>query len=115
MVDGVDAVAGELTEVLAAAMPARSTVVVYGGLSGQSPRLSLPDAIFGDKSITGFWLPHFIAKAGRLRTLRLIGEIQRLGEARMGTRILAKLPLERIDEAIAMQSRGSEGKVLLIP
>jgi NADPH:quinone reductase-like Zn-dependent oxidoreductase len=110
-----DAVAGELSETLAAAMPARSTVVVYGGLSGQSPRLSLPDAIFGDKSITGFWLPHYVERAGRLRALRMIGEIQRLGEGKLGTKILAKLPLERFDEALALQSRGSEGKVLLVP
>lgn len=110
-----DAVAGEMTETLAAAMPARSRVVVYGGLSGQSPRLSLPDAIFGDKSIEGFWIPHDIAKVGMLRVLRMIGQVQRLGEARLGTRILARLPLERFDEAVEMQSRGSDGKVLFVP
>jgi NADPH:quinone reductase len=110
-----DAVGGEMSEMLAAAMPMRGKVMVYGGLSEQSPRVSLPDVIFGDKSIVGFWLPHYIAQAGRLKLLRMIGEVQRLGEARLGTKILAKLPLERFDEAIAMQSRGSEGKVLLVP
>ena len=110
-----DAVGGAMSETLAAAMPARSTVMVYGGLSAQSPRLSLPDVIFSDKSITGFWLPHYVERAGQLRILRMIGQIQRLGEAKMGTNILAKVPFERIDEAIAMQSRGSEGKVLLVP
>lgn len=109
-----DAVAGEMTETLAAAMPARSKVVVYGGLSGQSPRLSLPDAIFGEKVVEGFWVPHYVRKVGMLRVLRMIGEVQRLGEGRLGTKILAKLPLERIDEAVAMQSRGTEGKVLLV-
>jgi NADPH:quinone reductase-like Zn-dependent oxidoreductase len=110
-----DAVGGEMTETLAAAMPSHSKVVVYGGLSAQSPRLSLPDVIFGDKSIEGFWVPTFAAKAGRLRMLRMIGEVQRLGESRLGTKILAKLPLERVAEAVAMQARGSEGKVLLAP
>jgi len=110
-----DAVGGEMTETLAAAMPPRSKVVVYGGLSGQSPRLSLPDAIFAEKVVEGFWVPHYLRKVGMLRALRMIGEVQRLGEARLGTKILAKLPLERIDEAIAMQSRGTEGKVLLVP
>ena len=110
-----DAVAGELSETLAAAMPAGGRVVVYGGLSGQSPRLSLPDAIFSDKSIVGFWLPRYLERAGRMRVLAMIGEVQRLGEARLGTRILARLPLERINDAISLQSRGSEGKVLLTP
>ena len=110
-----DAVGGEMTETLAAAMPARSRVVVYGGLSGQSPRMSLPDAIFADKAVEGFWIPNYIAKVGTLRILRMIGEAQRLGQAMLGTKILAKLPLERIDEAVEMQSRGSEGKVLLVP
>jgi NADPH2:quinone reductase len=110
-----DAVGGEMSETLAAAMPARSRVVVYGGLSGQSPRVALPDAIFGDKAIEGFWIPNYIAKVGMLRVLRMIGEVQRLGEARLGTKILTKLPLERFDDAVAMQSRGSDGKVLFVP
>jgi hypothetical protein len=104
-----------MTETLAAAMPARSRVVVYGGLSGQAPRLGIPDAIFGDKSIEGFWIPNYIAKAGTLRVLRMIGQVQRLGEDRLGTKILAKLPLERFDEAVAMQARGSDGKILFVP
>ena len=110
-----DAVGGEMTEMLAAAMPARSRVVVYGGLSGQSPRMSLPDAIFADKVVEGFWIPNYIAKVGTLRILRMIGEAQRLGEAMLGTKILATLPLERIGEAVALQSRGSDGKVLFVP
>lgn len=110
-----DAVGGELSERLAAAMPAGGRVVVYGGLSGQSPRLALPDAIFADKSIAGFWLPRYVERAGRLRVLAMIGEVQRLGEAKLGSQILARLPLERVDEAIALQARGSEGKVLLTP
>jgi NADPH:quinone reductase-like Zn-dependent oxidoreductase len=110
-----DAVGGEMSERLAAAMPRGGKVVVYGGLSGKSPRLSLPDLIFAGKSMEGFWLPLQIAKIGRLRLLQMTGQVQRLGEAMLGTKILAKLPLEAIAEAVEMQPRGSEGKVLLVP
>jgi hypothetical protein len=50
-----------------------------------------------------------------LRLLRLISMVQRTGEATLGTHVLARLPYERIGEAIAMQPRGTEGKVLMVP
>lgn len=110
-----DAVAGEMSATLAAAMPHGSKVVVYGGLSGGAPGLSIPDVIFNGKRLEGFWLPLEVKRAGRVTTLLRLREAQRLGEAVLGTRILARLPLEQFGEALALQPQGRDGKVLLAP
>ena len=110
-----DAVAGEMSATLAAAMPHGGKVVVYGGLAGAAPGLSIPDVIFHGKRLEGFWLPLEVKRAGPLRTLLRLREAQRWGEAVLGTRILARLPFERIGEALALQPQGSDGKVLLTP
>lgn len=110
-----DAVAGEMSATLAAAMPHGSKVVVYGGLSGEAPGLAIPDVIFRGKRLEGFWLPLEVRRAGRLVTLRRLREAQRLGETMLGTRVLARLPLDRFAEGLALQPQASEGKVLLTP
>src|SRR5690606_11800748 len=98
-----------------AAMPEGGRVVVYGGLSGDAARLDIGEAIFRGKSVEGVWLPLEIKRIGTLGLLRRIGVVQRVGEAIFGTPVLARLPYERIDEALALQPRGTEGKVLLTP
>lgn len=110
-----DAVGGDTTKRLAAAMPDGGRVVVYGGLSGDAARLDIGEAIFRGKSVEGFWLPLEIKRIGTLGLLRRIGVVQRVGEAIFGSPVLARLPYERIDEALALQPRGTEGKVLLTP
>jgi len=53
---GFDAVAGPLTGVLLKAMPAKSIIYVYGGLSNQPSSFIRPtDLIFGQKQVRGFW------------------------------------------------------------
>lgn len=110
-----DAVGGETTRQLAAAMPEGGRVVVYGGLSGEAARLDIGEAIFRGKAVEGFWLPLEIKRIGTLGLLRRIRTVQRMGEAMFGAPVLARLPYERIGEALALQPRGTEGKVLLTP
>src|SRR5690606_4395529 len=109
------AVGGEMTRKLATAMPKGSRVVVFGGLSGKPAQLDVRDAIFKAKSVEGFWLPFEIRRIGTLGLLGPIRTVQRMGEAMFGAPVLARLPYERIQEAIALQPRGTEGKVLLTP
>ena len=110
-----DAVGGEMTRRLAAAMPEGGRVVVYGGLSGEAAKLDIGEAIFRNKSVEGFWLPLETKRIGTLGLLRRIRTVQRMGEGIFGSPVLARLPYEQIGEALALQPRGSEGKVLLVP
>lgn len=110
-----DAVGGEMTKQLAAAMPQGGRVVVFGGLSGEAARLGVEDAIFRKKTVEGFWLPHEIKRIGTLGLLGRIRTVQRMGAEMFGAPVIARLPYERIGEAIGLQPRGTEGKVLLGP
>jgi NADPH:quinone reductase-like Zn-dependent oxidoreductase len=110
-----DAVGGAMTRRLATALPWGGRVVMFGGLSGEAAQLDVRDAVFEAKSIEGFWLPFEIRRIGTLGLLRRVATVQRMGEAMFGAPVLARLPYERIGEAIALQPRGTEGKVLLVP
>lgn len=110
-----DAVGGELTRRLGRAMPRGSRIVVFGALGGSEVGLDIGDAIFRHQSIEGFWMVSHARRLGTARLLAMTTKVQRLGEEMLGARVLAKLPLERLGEAVALQARASEGKVLLAP
>lgn len=112
----VDAVAGEITALLLRAMPHGSKAVIYGGLSGAEPRMGAGDAIIHAKSIEGFWIPLFVRASGPERLKQLVATVQRGMPDIFGTDILDRLPLERVHDALTLlATRGSDGKVLLVP
>ncbi len=74
-----DAVAGEMTGILLEAMPARSTVLVYGLLSGQyCSRINPVDILFQNKRIEGFYLSNWIQRQGMIRTFLAANRVQRM-------------------------------------
>jgi NADPH2:quinone reductase len=111
-----DAIGGETSARIVAALPKGGRVVVYGGLSGEDARISLPDVIFNGKGIDGYWVPLHMAKTGRLEALRMIGTIRRHATTIFASKVIEQLPLERFADALVLQrERASEGKVLLVP
>jgi len=58
---GFDAVGGPMASALMRLMPPKSTLRVYGGLSGQRDMsINLSDVLFGEKVLAGFWRgPYF--------------------------------------------------------
>lgn len=110
-----DAVGGEMTAQLGKAMPHGGRVVIYGGLSGDEATVDIAETVFQAKSVEGFWLPLEMKRLGALGLLSRIRTVQQAGEAMFGTPVLARLPFERIGEALDLQPRGTEGKVLLTP
>jgi len=111
-----DAIAGDMSALLARSMPHGAKVLVYGGLSGQDAKLGIGDAILNAKSIEGYWIPLKIRAMGPLKLLQMVSTVQRHMPEVFGTKILDRLPLERVHDALTLlQTRGSEGKVLLVP
>ena len=60
----VDAVAGEMSALSRGRCRMAAKCVIYGGLSGQEPRMGAGDAIINAKSIEGFWIPLFVKAVG---------------------------------------------------
>ncbi len=111
-----DAVAGEMTGMLAEAMPQSSRVVVYGSLASQSCRVTVNNLLFGETTIEGFWLNHWLNKKNILQQLFLGKKTQRLLSTTVKTEVRDRLPLRSIQEALRLAATNATGgKILLVP
>lgn len=111
----LDAIGGVATERLAAAVMDGGTVVNYGLLSGDSPRLSAHDLVFRGLTLRGFWLASWFATAGPARIKQVYGQLVTwLGEGKVGAKVDARYPIAEAAEAVAHAAReGRDGKVLI--
>jgi NADPH:quinone reductase-like Zn-dependent oxidoreductase len=111
----LDAIGGMATERLAACVADGGTVVNYGLLSGQSPRLSAHDLVFRGLTLRGFWLASWFAVAGPVRIKQVYGQLVTwLNEGMVGARVDARYPIAQAADAVAHAAReGRHGKVLL--
>ncbi len=111
-----DAVAGEMTGHLLAALRRGGRVIVYGGLSGAPGAADPAPLIFEGKSIEGFWLVDWIRRLGRVGVLRLALSTQRLLGAELQSVVRARVSLEKVPEAIrAYTANMTGGKILIAP
>ena len=110
-----DAVGGAATGVLAAAMAKGGTVVNYGLLSGEDPKVGARDIVFRDVKLRGFWLSAWFASVSGRDVFDLYGRLMnRLLAGGFHTEVEARYPLERVAEAVAHAGRaGRGGKILL--
>lgn len=113
-----DAVAGEMTGKILSAMPPKSAVVVYGGLSLQACReISPKDLIFERKKVEGFWLVTWIRQNHFFNTFRALRSVRQLIEkGQLLTPIRATSDLEGWKELLlSYLHQMSGGKVILSP
>lgn len=111
-----DAVAGPLTMRLVDAMPPKSKVIVYGGLSYAPAQADPRKLIFQGKSIEGFWLTTWLARKNFIQSLLLWQRAQRLIMTELKSDIRMQVPLQEVQDAIRQyQSQMTGGKILLVP
>jgi len=116
---GFDAVAGPLTGVLLKAMPLKSTIYVYGGLSNKPCTfIRSTDLIFGQKQVKGFWAIAYVKNKRPQEQKALAAQI--LAQVRNGqslhTPIRAQYPVEKGPEALsAYLNDMTGGKIVFAP
>jgi NADPH:quinone reductase-like Zn-dependent oxidoreductase len=111
-----DAVAGDLPQLLLAAMPAHSRVTVYGGLAQQPVQVNIPSLIFEDKSVDGFWLGPWVGQKNLLQNFLIWRRAQKLMLSALKTEIRSRYPLSQAQQAVRdYESQMTGGKVLLVP
>ncbi len=111
----LDAVGGAQTQTLVDAAPAGSTIVAYAALAGEPSVFNARTLIGDDKKIVGFYLGHWAAHKGLLRTVRDIVRVQRLAGTDLQTTVRRRLPLSAAQEAIETYRHDmTAGKVLLV-
>lgn len=109
-----DAVGGELTGQILAAMPAGSTIVVYGMLQDEPCRVPMRLFIFEQKRVEGFWLTDWFFTTDPAITAQAIGRALTLLPDECRTQIQARYPIVEANRAIEhYRANMTEGKVLL--
>ncbi len=112
-----DAVAGDMTGRLVAALPASSEVVVYGALSAQpSSGIDAMQLAFGHKRVRGFEVAGYLRELGLVRAFLLARAAQkRVQRGDFTTAIARRVPLADAPAQLASYAeRMSDGKVLLV-
>jgi NADPH2:quinone reductase len=113
-----DAVGGDLTGIILNAMPRKSVLVLYGGLSGKPIGLiNALDVIFDGKSVRGFNLGDWKEAIGHEKFLTISEELQDLIiSGVISTQIQGTFRLEQVQEALEKYIRNmSAGKILFTP
>jgi len=111
-----DAVAGEMSMQILAAMPPHSTVTIFGGLSYKPAMADIGDLVFHDKSMDGFWLTTWMAKKSFIQSLIIWKRAQKLMATDLASEIRNQFPLHEVQTAIKeYQKQMTGGKFLLSP
>jgi NADPH:quinone reductase-like Zn-dependent oxidoreductase len=113
-----EAVAGDMTGTLLAAMPCGATVYVYGALSEEHcGNIDPIEVIFHEKTVTGFYLGTWLRRRGSLGILRAAARVQQMIiDGLIETRVQRRVGLdEAIDGLKQYVDHMTDGKVLILP
>ncbi|WP_175607341.1 zinc-binding dehydrogenase [Deinococcus marmoris] len=112
----LDAVGGELSGRLLAAMPEHSTVLVYGVLGGKSLTVSPYDLVFRDGHVSGFYLTTYRSNLSKAELQQRTDQIQQRMATDLHTEVSARAGLEDALQAIKhYQDHASNGKIIITP
>lgn len=112
----LDAIGGDMTGLLLAALPPGGRLILYGGLSGQASSVGPFDVIFGDKAVEGFYVPSWLAHKSLPQLVLLERRVTQLLDSDLSTVGREQVGLGSAAEAIAEYQRSmTGGKLLILP
>jgi NADPH:quinone reductase-like Zn-dependent oxidoreductase len=113
----IDAVVDATSTKIFNAMGRKSTWLIYGSLSPETPPMSIPgELIFMFKEIRGFWLTPWMMGAPLEEKMAVFGEVQaRFGDGRWSTDIGATVALTDVMDTLADVLQDPRGKVFIKP
>ncbi|HWB81683.1 MAG TPA: zinc-binding dehydrogenase [Nannocystaceae bacterium] len=112
----LDAIAGDATGELAAALPKHATLVVYGMLSGAPCTLSADALVFGRLRVEGFTMYAWLERTSMLGKLMTLRAAQRRLHDDLRADVRATFSLADHAEALRLaRSSASDGKILFTP
>ncbi|KAK9864297.1 hypothetical protein WJX84_011779 [Apatococcus fuscideae] len=112
---GTDAVAGEMLSQIICSVRRKGTILNYGAMSGITFTASVADILFGLKTLTGFWLPQWLATLSQEKVHAIAQEVlQLLKEGKLTPYSGKTFALEDAKAAIAHATKDARGgKVFL--
>jgi NADPH:quinone reductase-like Zn-dependent oxidoreductase len=113
----IDAVVDATSTKIFNAMGQKSTWLIYGSLSPETPLMSNPgELIFMFKEIRGFWLTPWMMGAPLEEKMAVFGEVQaRFGDGRWSTDVGATVALTDVMDTLADVLQDPRGKVFIKP
>lgn len=110
-----DAVAGAMTGLILQAMPKKSKVIVYGGLSQEACRVDPRQFIFEQKRVEGFWLSQPV-RLSMIDLLRGLAAVRSGLAADFQSEVRLRLPLEAAAQGLEQYAAHmTDGKVVFVP
>lgn len=112
-----DCVGGDTFERLVETLGYGGSIISYGNLSGQQPRLNLGGVVANDVRVRGFWLAKWYETASPDDKQTALGAlIPLIASGQIKTKVDSRFPLEEIADAVTRAAEsGRDGKVLLTP
>jgi NADPH:quinone reductase and related Zn-dependent oxidoreductases len=112
-----DAVAGDLTGRVLAAMPNHSTIYVYGALGGPKVKdLNVEDLLFKGKTAAGLWLSPYLRSLTPEQSVAFFKEVHSNLDSTLKSNIQKVFTLDQWEEAYSLyEKKSSEGKILFKP
>jgi NADPH:quinone reductase-like Zn-dependent oxidoreductase len=114
---GIDCVGGAATGRLASCLAESSTLVNYGGISGEMCQVAPLALVFNDLTLRGFWLATWFRRATPQEQMAVFGEIAQLvASGALTARVRATFDVSEIKAAVTLAASGERnGKVLIVP
>ena len=114
---GIEAIGGAATGRIVDCVATDATVVHYGSMSGEDPKVGRTNFIYRGVRVTGFMLGRFLAKRSPEQIRAIYADLA--GQVMAGTLrapVDTVYPIETIKEALAHADRGGRnGKILVSP
>jgi NADPH2:quinone reductase len=112
----LDAVGGNLTRRIMLAVPPRSSIIIYGNLSGEQPEIDHRSLVTDGKTVSGFFLGNRLHEAGIFSTVQSIMRVRKLLKTELKIEVQARFPLDQAQLALdTYLGNMTAGKVLLVP
>jgi NADPH:quinone reductase-like Zn-dependent oxidoreductase len=112
-----DSVCSRQLEKMIEVLPAGSSVIIYGNLSGEEQIMINPRSLIDNNiNISGFFLGQRSKENGMLKNMMNLIEVRGLMKKNLTIKVQGRYPLKSAQEAVDIYlEKMSEGKVLLIP
>ncbi len=114
---GVEAIGGAATGRIVDCVATDATVVHYGSMSGEDPRIGRSNFVYRGVKLTGFMLGRFLAKRSPEQIRAIYADLA--GQVMAGTLsapVDTVYPIDKIKEALAHADKGGRnGKILVAP
>ncbi len=112
----LDAITGEMTNVLLEALPFGGELKVYGRLAGVFPTINPKELVQNGKSMSGFYLGVHMQSLGIFKKLKLLSKAKKMIKNELQSNIAETVQLEDVNAAIERYKQNmSLGKILLKP